>query len=68
MSNHSSVTQRTASGALVEHAGQKTVEHENSDGGLVNIDFDVADVARPLVLVSCRDVELLWSWSNMEAS
>ena len=30
---------------------QKTVEYENGDGGLVNINFEVADVTRPLVAV-----------------
>ena len=44
-------TLRTASGAQTEHAGQKTVEHENGDGGSVNVNFEIADVTRPLVAV-----------------
>ena len=32
-------------------AGQKMVEYENSDGGSVNVNFEVVDVARPLVAV-----------------
>ena len=52
MSNHSRrATLRTASGAQTDHAGQKMVEHENGDGGLVNVNFEVADVTRPLVAV-----------------
>ena len=52
MSNHSRrATLRTASGARIEHAGQKMVEYENGDGGLVNVNFEVADVTRPLVAV-----------------
>ena len=52
MSNHSRrATLRTASGAQMEHAGQETVEYKNSDGGLVNVNFEVADVTRPLVAV-----------------
>ena len=52
MSNHSMrATLRTASGAQIEDAGQKTVEFENCDGGSVNINFEVADVTRPLVAV-----------------
>ena len=39
MTNHST-------GAQIEHAGQKTVEYENSDGGSVNVIFEVADVKR----------------------
>ena len=55
MSNHSRrATLRTASGAQIEHAGQETVEYENVDGGLVNVNFEVADVTRLLV----EDVEL----------
>ena len=56
---------RTASGAQIEHAPQKMVEYENSDGGSVNVcdssssgvkkkvnvSFEVADVTRPLVAV-----------------
>ena len=34
------------------HAGQKEVEYENGDGGLVNVNLKVADVTRPLVAVS----------------
>ena len=50
MTNHSRrATLRTATGAQIEHAGQKTVECENSDGGSVNVNFEVADVTRPLV-------------------
>ena len=30
-------TLRIASGAQTEHAGQKTVEYENGDGGSVNV-------------------------------
>ena len=52
MTNHSRrATLRTATGAQMEHAGQKTVEYENSDGGSVNVRFEVADVTRPLVAV-----------------
>ena len=52
MSNHSRrATPRTASGAQLEHAGQKTVECENGDGGLANVNFEVADVTSPLVVV-----------------
>ena len=52
MSNHSRrATLQTASGAQVEHAGHETVEYENGDGGLVNVNFEVADVTRPLVAV-----------------
>ena len=52
MTNHSRrATLRTATGAQIEHAGQKTVEYENSDGGSVNVSFEVADVTRPLVAV-----------------
>ena len=52
MTNHSRrATLRTATGAQIEHAGQKTVEYENSDGGWVNVSFKVADVTRPLVAV-----------------
>ena len=40
MSNHSRrATLRTAFGAQMEHAGQKMVENENGDGGLVNVNF-----------------------------
>ena len=52
MTNHSRrATLRTVTGARIEHAGQKTVEYENSDGGSVNVSFEVADVTRPLVAV-----------------
>ena len=52
MTNHSRrATLRTATGAQIEHAGQKTVEYEKSDGGSVNVSFEVADVTRPLVAV-----------------
>ena len=52
MSNHSRrATLRTASGAQTEHAGQKTVEYENGDGGSANVNFEVEDVTRPLVAV-----------------
>ena len=52
MTNHSRrATLRTATGAQIEHAGQKTVEYENSDGGSVNVSFEVADMTRPLVAV-----------------
>ena len=47
MSNHS----KRASGAQVAHAGQKMVEKENGDGGSANVNFEVADVTRPLVAV-----------------
>ena len=50
MTNHSRrATLRTATGTQIEHAGQKTVEYENSDGGSVNVSFEVAP--RPLVAV-----------------
>ena len=42
---------RTASVTQTEHAGQKMVEHENGDGGLVNVNFEVPDVTRSLVAV-----------------
>ena len=42
---------RTASGAQIEHAGQRTVEFKDSDGFSVNINFEVADVTKPLVAV-----------------
>ena len=52
MSNHSRrATLRTASGAQMEHAGRKMVEYENGDGGLVNVNCEVADMTRPLVAV-----------------
>ena len=52
MTNHSRrATLRTATGAQIEHAGQKTVKYENSDGGSVNVSFEVADVSRSLVAV-----------------
>ena len=52
MSKHSRrSTLRSASGAQIEHAGQKMVEYENGDGGLANVNFEVADVTRPLVAV-----------------
>ena len=52
MTNHlRRATLRTATGAQIEHAGQKTVEYENSDGGSVKVSFEVADVTRPLVAV-----------------
>ena len=45
MTNHSRrATLRTATGAHTEHAAQKTVEYENSDGGSVTVSFEVADV------------------------
>ena len=34
-------TLRTASGAHIEHEGQKTVEYEHGDGGSVNVNFRV---------------------------
>ena len=52
VSDHSSrAILRTASPAQKEHAGQKMVEFEHGDGGSVNINFEVADVTRPLVAV-----------------
>ena len=52
MSNHSRrATLRTASGAQIEHADQKMVEYDNGDGGLANVNFEVAYVTRPLVAV-----------------
>ena len=52
MTKHSRrATLRTGTGAQIEHAGQKTVECENSDGVSVNVSFEVADVTRPLVAV-----------------
>ena len=52
ISNHSKrATLRTASSAQIEFASQKMVEYENSDGGLVNFNFEVSDVTRPLVAV-----------------
>ena len=32
-------TLRTASGAQMEHSGQKTVEYENGEGGSVNVNI-----------------------------
>ena len=53
MSNHTGrATLRTASCDQTEHAGQKTVEYENADGGSVNVNFQVADVTRSLVAVA----------------
>ena len=40
-----------ASGAQIEHAGQKMIEYEHGEGGSVNVNFEVADVTRPLVAV-----------------
>ena len=52
MSNHSRrATLRTAYSAQIEHDGQKMVEYESGDGGLVNVNLKVADVTRPLVPV-----------------
>ena len=52
MSNHSRrATLRTASGAQKKHAGQKMFEYENGDGGLVKVNYEVADVTKPLVAV-----------------
>ena len=52
MSNHSRrAVLGTAPGAQIQRAGQKTIEHENGDGGSVNINFKVADVITPLVAV-----------------
>ena len=45
------MTNHSRRGAQIEHAGQKTVEYEISDGGSVNVSFEVADVTRPLVAV-----------------
>ena len=42
---------RTASGAHIEHAGQKSIQYEHDGGGSVNVNFEVADVTRPLVAV-----------------
>ena len=42
---------RTASGAHIEHAGQKSIQYEHDGGGTVNVNFEVADVTRPLVAV-----------------
>ena len=66
MSNHTRrATLRIASGAQREHADQNTVEYENGDGGSVNVNFEVADVTRPLVAVG--ELQKL-SWVHMEAS
>ena len=35
----------------MEHAGHLLVEYENGDGGSVNVNFEGADVTRPLVVV-----------------
>ena len=35
---------RTASGAQIEHAGQKMIEYAHGKGGSVNVNFVVADV------------------------
>ena len=35
----------------IEHAGQKMIEYEHSEGGSVNVNFEVADVTRRLVAV-----------------
>ena len=50
-------TLRTASGAQIEHGGQKMVEYGHGDGGLVNVNFEVADVTSWWRLASCRSVE-----------
>ena len=66
MSNHSRrATLRTASSAQMEHAGQKTVEYENGDGGPVTVNFEVADVTRPLVAAGELQKR---GWVHMEAS
>ena len=49
--NSRRATLRTPSEAQIEHAGQKMVEFENGVGGSVKINFEVADVTRPLVAV-----------------
>ena len=50
MSDHSRrATLRTASEVQIERAGQKMVGFEHGDGGSVKINFEVADVTRPLV-------------------
>ena len=52
MSNHSRrATLRTASGAQIEHAAQKTFEYKKGDGGPANVNFEVVGVTRPLVAV-----------------
>ena len=59
MSDHSrGATLRTASDAQMEHARQKTVEHETGDCGSANVNFEVADVTRRWWrMASCRNVE-----------
>ena len=53
MSNHSRrATQRTGSGAQIEHAGQKMVEYENGGGGQVNVNLGLWWRS-----ASCRNVE-----------
>ena len=39
LSNRRCATLRTASGAQMEHSGQKTVEYENGEGGSVNVNI-----------------------------
>ena len=52
MTDHSRrATLRTATGTQIEHAGQNTVEYENSVRGSVNVSFEVADVTMRLVAV-----------------
>ena len=50
-SSSRNATLGTASGAQIEHAGQKMIEYEHGEGGSVNVNFEVADVTRPLVAV-----------------
>ena len=58
LSNHSRrPTLRTSPGAPMEHAGWKTVEYENGDGGSVNVNFEVADETTPSVAVGDLHVE-----------
>ena len=57
MSNHSmQATLRIASGAQMEHAVQKTVEHETGDGELVNVNFEVADESNLCLVDACWTV------------
>ena len=42
-------TLTTASGAKIEHAGQKMIEYKHGEGSSVNFNFEVANVTRPLV-------------------
>ena len=51
VSSSRNATLRTASGAQIEHAGQKMIQYEHDEGRPVSVNFEVADATRPLVPV-----------------